>query len=116
MNKNDITLILIVIIIALLSLLVIKKEEGKTATIYYNNDILLKVDLNKNENYVVKGYNGDVNIEVKDHMIRVIQEESPLHLCSKQGYISNVNESIVCLPNKIVVKIDGISNIDAVTR
>ena len=35
------------------------------------------------------------------------EEESPLHLCSKQGFIEESYESIVCLPNKIVIKISS---------
>ena len=53
----------------------------------------------------VKGYNGNVIIKTKKGSIKVSDEKSPLHLCSKQGWISNTYEIIVCLPNKIVIKL-----------
>ena len=44
-------------------------------------------------------------IEVLDYKIRVVEENSPLHLCSKQGFIDKSYETIVCLPNKVVIKL-----------
>ena len=55
-----------------------------------------------------------MKIEVKNKKIRVITENSPLHLCSKQGFISKSYETIVCLPNKIVIKIENDKNLDGV--
>ena len=40
---------------------------------------------------------------------------SDKNLCSKQGYISNVGEAIVCLPNLVVIEIKT-SDIDGVIR
>ena len=48
--------------------------------------------------------------------IRVIEENSPRHLCSKQGYIKDSMESIICLPNRIVIEIDTIEELDAVVK
>ena len=44
----------------------------------------------------------------------MLKEDSPLHLCSKQGYISKSYESIICLPNKIVIKLENNSDIDVI--
>lgn len=121
MNKSDKKLILIVFIIAILVYLVFKLIETngkKIAKVYYENDLILTIDLpqNKNRKYAVKGYNGDVVIEVVGDKVRVIQEESPLHLCSKMGWIKDSFETIVCLPNKIVVSIESQSEVDTVIR
>ena len=51
---------------------------------------------------------------VKNKKIKVLKEDSPLHLCSKQGYISKSYESIICLPNKIVIKLENNSDIDVI--
>ena len=51
--------------------------------------------------------------EVKDNKIRVKEEVSPRHLCSKEGY----SDVIVCLPNKIIVKVNRKDNqIDGVVK
>lgn len=115
MNKSDLKLILILLTISLLILLIFKisQKESTNFMVYYENDLILKENLNIDKIYEVNGYNGIVKIEVKNGKIRVIEENSPLHLCSKQGYISATFESIICLPNKIIIKIDN-STLDGV--
>lgn len=101
MNKSDIKLILIILIFSFLLLLFTSKDNSNYAFVYYDNKEVLRIDLSINENYTVEGFNGEVLIEVKDNKLRVIKEESPLHICSKQGFMNS--GSIVCLPNKIVI-------------
>lgn len=117
MNKNDLKLIIIVLIIIaiLFGFYFITKKEAKTAYVYYESNLVKTIDLSINNKYIVNGFNGEVEIEVKDNQIRVIRETSPYHLCSKQGFISNSNQSIICLPNKIVIEISG-EEIDTVVR
>ena len=80
-----------------------KVEVLKKLTDKYKE--ILKIDLNTNKEYTVKGYLGDVVLEVKDKKIRVKEETSNRHICSKEGYIYTNNKSLVCMPNKIIVKI-----------
>lgn len=101
MNKSDIKLILIVLIFSFLLLMFINTEKSDYAFVYYDNKEILKIDLSINKDYSVKGFNGDVLIEVKDNKLRVVKEDSPLHICSKQGFMNK--GQIVCLPNKIVI-------------
>lgn len=105
MNKKDIILISVIILVASVFIIFNNKKEANIAYIYHDNDLILTIDLNKNNTYTVNGENGEVIIEVLDNKIRVNEENSPYHLCSKQGYISKQGESIVCLPNKIIIKL-----------
>ena len=120
MNKDDLKLVSILLIMASIFLIgfkLIEKKENKKAIVYYENKEVLIIDLNENKNYVVDGFNGEVNIVVKDGKIKVDEEKSPLHLCSKQGYISSTYETIVCLPNKITIKIEANDNsLDTVVK
>lgn len=65
----------------------------------------LRIDLSKDKSYVVNGKLGKVHIEVKQKKVRVTQEKSLHHYCSKQGFVSDANVPIVCLPNETVVKL-----------
>ena len=112
MNKSDIKLIIIILLIAITVLFVtaiIDKNNSKEAFVYYDNNLVLTIDLNESEEkiYIVDGFNGEVKIIAGNGKIKVDEEESPLHLCSKQGFIEESYESIVCLPNKIVIKISS---------
>lgn len=113
MNKNDLKLIIVLLIIVSISLLgfkLLEKDSNKKAIVYYENEIILIIDLAEDKEYQVDGHNGKVNIVVKDGKIKVDSENSPLHLCSNQGYISSTYETIVCLPNKITIKIESKNN------
>ena len=106
MNKNDIKLIVIVlIVIILLFSLTLFRKKANIANVYYENELILEIDLSINKIYEVDGYNGKVKIEVLNNQIRVVNENSPYHLCSKQGFVSKSGESIICLPNKIIIEL-----------
>lgn len=118
MNKNDIRLIIIILLIAGVFLVFrfINKEEANIAHVYHGSELILIIDLNIDNEYVVNGDNGDVLIKVLDRKIKVENENSPYHLCSKQGFISNAGESIVCLPNKIIIELPSSDSIDTEVR
>lgn len=114
MNKNDIKLIIIILIIVVICFIFyfMNNKQANKALVYYESDVILEIDLSKNDTYEVMGENGKVIIEVNNNQIRVKEENSPYHLCQKQGYISNTNETLICLPNKIIIELPGEDNID----
>lgn len=50
---------------------------------------------------------GGVNVEIKDKKIRVTTSNSPLKLCVKQGWIDSVGESIIGIPDRLLIQITG---------
>ena len=121
MNKNDLRLIIVVLFITLGifgSLYLFKNQNSKNALVYYEDELIMTLDLSLKEEreYKVMGYNGEMIIKTKDNKIKVEEENSPLHLCSKQGWIENSYEVIVCLPNKIIIKIEDKDEIDTVVK
>lgn len=116
MNKSDIKLVVILAVIVTLVFVIINitKEEGSMAEVYYEDELVLTIDLNVDGEYTVDGELGDVVLEVKDRKIRVKSENSPKNICSKEGFIGDSSRTLICLPNKIIVKIVGESEIDGV--
>ena len=102
MNKYDYIVISIVIIISILLLVIININNNNYAYVYYDNNLIKTIDLKKDNEYKVNGYNGEVIINVKDNKLKVIKEDSPLHICSKSNYTNS--GIIACLPNKIIIK------------
>lgn len=111
MNKNDIILILTVTLITTL-LFLVPTRNSNYAYVYYESTLIKEISLDKDDKYIVQGYNGDVVIEVKNKKIRVVDENSNNHLCSKQGFTNNI--PIVCLPNKIIIDFKNNNNLDTV--
>lgn len=117
MNKYDFLLIITVLtVLALCFINQLNTEKPLLAKVFYDNKEVLEIDLSKDDIYKVKGYLGDVTIEVLDNKIRVIDETSNRNLCSKQGFVDNINESIICLPNKIVIEFDNEEKLDGVVK
>lgn len=121
MNKSDIKLvgsILIIIITIFGFIYIFNDNNSKNALVYYENDLVLTIDLSlKGEHeYKVMGYNGEILIKTMDNKIKVEEENSPLHLCSQQGWVENSYDIIVCLPNKVVIKIQDQEEIDTVVK
>ena len=107
MNKKDIILIISILIISISTIIYYNSNDdiANKTIVYHGKDVILNIDLNINKIYQVDGDNGIVKLEVNNKRIRVLEETSNYHLCSKQGYISKPNESIICLPNKIIIEI-----------
>lgn len=126
MTKGDKLLIFTVIVVNILILIFINQslfsyekkyisiqvngEEIKT--LLFDDDIIGKTIPIETE----YGYN---LIEIGDGKVRVIEADCPDKLDVKQGYISEVGEIIVCLPNRLVVEIKGVgenTEIDGISR
>lgn len=90
--------------------------QTKVAKVYVKDEEVLSIDLSQDATYEVQGTNGEVIIEVKEGAVAVTQENSPHHLCSKQGYVDQTNVPIVCLPNETVVQIEGEAQEDTVIQ
>lgn len=115
MNKKELIIISIIFTLAsvwyVLSLNANKLPDANSrASVYHNDKEILNIDMNVNDTYVVNGELGDVVIEVLDKQIRVAEEVSPLNYCSLQGWVDKTNVPIICLPNRIMVVIEGEHN------
>lgn len=69
--------------------------------------------------FTVTGADGCVNeIEVRSDSIGVISADCPDKLCVHQGFISSTGLPIVCLPNKLVIRLreDNADSIDTVAH
>ncbi len=108
MKKADKILIVCIMLLSVVLCvpLFFTKNVNTYASVYVKEKQVLRIDLTKDKTYVVDGKLGKVYIEVKQKKVRVKQENSPHHYCSKQGFVSDSNVPIVCLPNETVGKIE----------
>lgn len=112
MKKADKILIVVLMVCSVLLFIPIFNQapSSNTASVKVKNEEVLSINLLEDGKYAVDGANGKVHIEVKDRKVRVTQENSPNHTCSKQGFVSDSNVPIVCLPNETVITIEGKSS------
>lgn len=108
MKKNDKRLILIVVIVACLFLAFhfLGNESGKgTVEVRVDGTLYGTYSLEEEQTIEVNETN---RIEITDQVVRMIWAECPDQICVDHKAISRAGESIICLPNKVVVSIvDG---------
>ena len=113
MNRQDKIFIALVLICSLVLFLSTGKLIGSVnadqaqAVVTHKDREVLRINMNNNGFYTVSGDLGDVVIQIEDGKARVSEEKSPLNYCSIQGWVSNTNVPIVCLPNSIIIVIDA---------
>ena len=120
LNKFD---ILYIFFIAFLSFFLIffgiffVKKTGNRAIVKYNNVEIMAIELNKNQIVTLEKRQyplllDDMIIEVRDKKIAVIKEKSPYNYCSMAGFTNESTRPIICQPNKVVILIENIENIN----
>ena len=122
MKKADIILVAVVLGAAAISLFIgnFIKKDGSMVFVSVDGVCIEKFSLDEECVYEIIGADGGKNIlEIKDHKAHLTEADCPDLLCVKQGSISKVGESIICLPHKVVIEIVGKESdqsIDAVTK
>jgi len=114
----DKVIIVVLLILSFLPLgiFMVVKGDKKSGDIIINidNKIVKKVPLNQSSEsitYQIDFNNNTGYIEVKDGKVRMLEmskEICPNSICSDTGWIDKIYQSIVCLPNNIIVTIEGV--------
>lgn len=118
-KKND--LIFIGVILGIAALIFLFRlfagdEQAEYVMVRKNGEVVETYDLR--EDRVVKLNDGSNTMEIKQGKVKMTEADCPDKLCVHQRAISKNNESIICLPNQIVLQIvsQDESGLDAVTN
>ena len=119
--KRDIMLIATLIIVCAATFLIINfvvKKDGITAVVKVDGNIVYMLPLDKNACVTVEGYQGGSNtVVIENGTVYMKDADCPDKLCEKTGKISKNGETIVCLPHRVVVEIQGgEGNVDSLVR
>ena len=119
--KRDIMLISTLIILFAAAFLIINfvvKKDGITAVVKVDGNIVYMLPLDKNASVTVEGYQGGSNtVVIENGTVYMKDADCPDKLCEKTGKISKNGETIVCLPHRVVVEIQGgEGNVDSLVR
>lgn len=95
------------------------KNDKKVAIIKQDNVVIEKVfidDLNELKEIKIFG-NDNVIIHAEKGRIRFYKSDCPDRICVNSGWISKRGETAVCLPYKIIIKIEGVDDeVDIITH
>ena len=104
--RNDIILIVSLTILLVSACLIIffLSKKGKYAEIRNGDEVILKVPLDEDKEYVVEGKISEVKIVVKNGEVYVKESGCPDKICIEMGKISKTNDKpIYCAPNEILI-------------
>jgi hypothetical protein len=80
---------------------------GSFAAIYQDGVLIEKLDMGDEQSTRILYNDGYNVIEITDGNVSVSEASCPDELCMKQGTISQIGAQIVCLPNRLVVRIES---------
>lgn len=107
-HRNDIILAAVLLFAALAAFAVIQltKKSGGYAVVVQEGKEIASYPLSEDISVTFQSSNGGYNtLVIKDGKADVTEADCPDKLCVNQHSISFNGETIVCLPNKLVVKI-----------
>jgi len=109
MKKQDFILIGVLLIIALSIFVVYNvflKKDGKEVVITLDNAEYTRLDLDKDQELEIRTEYGYNKIVISDGKVYVSEADCYNHTCIKQGKIHMTEQSIVCLPHKLIININ----------
>ena len=109
-GKNDLIMIGVLVLCGLViaGALFLTREKGNQVVVSVDGQVVNSFPIDKDTEYVIEGYEGGRNtLIIKDGVAYMSDASCPDHLCMGMGKISQVGQSIICLPNRVVVEIRG---------
>ncbi len=113
--KNDIVLAVVIVLLATAGLLLfnLMKTDGDYVSVKIDGVEKYSYPLTENIDTVI--YSGENNefqnrLIISDGAVYVSEANCPDKICVGHRKISKVNESIVCLPHKVVVEVISLFN------
>ena len=107
--KNDIILIFSVIVVAVTALLIyfLNMEDGNYVVVNVNGEETARYSLSEDyETEIITEGDNTNKLVISNGKASVSNANCPDKICVSHREISNVGESIVCLPHKLVISIE----------
>jgi hypothetical protein len=104
-----------IIILFLFFVFFLPKNQGEKVIISVDKINNFVYPLNQDKEIIVNGKLGEAKVIIRDGRVRILNSPCPLKICEKKGWISKKGDFIICIPNRIVIKITG-KEYDAVTE
>jgi hypothetical protein len=82
------------------------QQQGATVQVRVDGAVVGTFSMTRNQTYEIQGANGGTNLLFIQNGEAWVEEAScPDGLCQNMGKISQNGQSIVCLPNRVVIEV-----------
>ena len=82
-------------------------RQGSWVVIEVDQKRVARYSLSKDQIAHVEGPLGITEVEIHDGKARILRSPCKLKVCIKSGYIQYADRISVCLPNRVVVRVEG---------
>lgn len=109
-HKADIILLSVILIIGLVFILIfaVNSKKGAWVVVSIDGNEWGRYELSKDAIIRIEKLSGDVNVlNIEDGYAFMTEASCPDKLCVHMGKISKNGQSVICLPNKVTVYIEG---------
>lgn len=102
----------------LFAIATLSRKEGELVVVSVSGKAAASFPLFTDRTFVIEGKDGGTNtLVIEDGYASIADADCPDKLCERMGRINSAGQSIICLPNEVVVTIEGGGNSpDAVVR
>lgn len=120
-KRNDIVLIITIVLIAggFFVFNIISQEDGGTVIVKVDGNIHKEFQLSEETVYTIDFEDGRYNtLIIKDGYAKVVEASCPDQICVNHQKIQKTGETIICLPNRVVIEIESTdtSELDAIAN
>lgn len=113
-TAGDIVFTVLVVVASVASMVLIARatagEKGSTAVVEVSAKKVLRIELSADQpgkTYTVRGMLGPSTIEVEKGRVRMLASTCRDKICVGTGWVDAPGKEIVCLPNRVVIRITG---------
>ena len=97
-----------------LSLWLLRPQRAAAVEVWSEGDLIQTLPLTEDCTLPVTGSKGSNVITVKNGAVAVTEADCPDHYCVHRGFCSG-GAQIVCLPNRLILRFVGKTDIDSVS-
>ena len=109
LKKGDIVLIGLLLLLTVASFFIfrVSLKKGSQVTILVNNKEQYRFSLSDDRDALIEGAIGVTHIRIRESSLWVTEAPCPHKDCMRMGRISQTGEIIVCIPNKVMIVVEG---------
>ncbi|MCL2396438.1 MAG: NusG domain II-containing protein [Defluviitaleaceae bacterium] len=110
LKRADVVLIVLLILLAISLIfifLIVGGREGSVVAVHVDGVEVLAVDIRRNDGEIfrIKTERGHNEIMISGGRVRMVYADCPDQYCIRMGPISNIWQTITCLPNRVIVEL-----------
>ncbi len=108
-TRNDIITVCLLLVLVASALLVFKigKTQGNSVEVLSGGEKIFSLPLSENTERIIESKNGTNILVIKNGKASVRSASCPDKICANHNAVFRVGETIVCLPNELVIRVVG---------